>query len=185
MKRALLLKRIGALTPLIVLALLLAILGWFNFHKKPSYEPRAMIGKTVPAVALADLDDGSLQDLKTLAAAYDRPVVVNIFASWCVPCIAENPQLLALKDKGVPIIGIAWKDQPQDTRNFLNQHQSPYIRTLSDPEDRIGVQLGITGVPETFIVLPDGTITDKVAGPIVPQSVDSVYQAASKDGKIR
>ena len=178
-------KRILALTPLIVLALLLAVLGWFNFHKKPSYEPREMVGRSVPATALTDLDDGSAQDLKTLVAGYDRPVVVNIFASWCLPCVAENPQLLALKQKGVPIIGIAWKDQPQDTRNFLNQHQNPYVRTLSDPNDRIGLELGITGVPETFIVAPDGTITDKVAGPIVPQSVDSVYQAATKGGKIQ
>lgn len=178
-------KRVLALLPLIVLAGLLAVLGWFNFHKKQSYEPREMIGKSVPTQTLADLDDGSLQDLKTLAATYDRPIVVNIFASWCVPCIAENPQLLALKAKGVPIIGIAWKDQPQDTRNFLNQHENPYVRTLSDPDARIGVQMGITGVPETFIVMPDGTITDKVAGPIVPQSVDSVYQAATRDGKIR
>jgi cytochrome c biogenesis protein CcmG/thiol:disulfide interchange protein DsbE len=102
-----------------------------------------------------------------------------------VPCIAENPQLLALKAKGVPIIGIAWKDQPQDTRNFLNQHENPYVRTLSDPDARIGVQMGITGVPETFIVMPDGTITDKLAGPIVPQAVDSVYNAATKGGKIQ
>ncbi len=178
-------KRVLAFVPLIVLAGLLAVLGWFNFHKKPSYEPREMIGKSVPTQTLADLDDGSLQDLKTLAAAYDRPIVVNIFASWCVPCIAENPQLLALKAKGVPIIGIAWKDQPQDTRNFLNQHENPYVRTLSDPDARIGVQMGITGVPETFIVMPDGTISDKLAGPIVPQAVDSVYQAATKTGKLQ
>jgi cytochrome c biogenesis protein CcmG, thiol:disulfide interchange protein DsbE len=178
-------KRALALLPLIVLAGLLAVLGWFNFHKKPTYEPREMIGKSVPTQALADLDDGSLRNLRTLAASYNRPIVVNIFASWCVPCIAENPQLLALKDKGVPIIGIAWKDQPQDTRNFLNQHENPYVRTLSDPDARIGVQMGITGVPETFIVMPDGTITDKVAGPIVPQSVDSVYRAATRDGKIQ
>jgi cytochrome c biogenesis protein CcmG, thiol:disulfide interchange protein DsbE len=178
-------KRVLALLPLIVLACLLAVLGWFNFHKKPTYEPREMIGKSVPPERLADLDDGSLYDLKTLAATYDRPIVVNIFASWCVPCVAENPQLLALKEKGVPIIGIAWKDQPADTRNFLNQHENPYTRTLSDPDARIGVQMGITGVPETFIVMPDGTITDKLAGPIVPQSVDSVYQAATKSGKIQ
>lgn len=177
-------KRLLAFLPLVALALLLAVLGWFNFHKKPSYEPREMIGKSVPATALADLDDGSAQDLKTLVAGYDRPVVINIFASWCVPCIAENPQLLALKQQGVPIIGIAWKDQPQDTRNFLNQHNNPYVRTLSDPDARIGVALGITGVPETFIVMPDGTITDKVAGPIVPQAVESIHQAATKGGRI-
>ena len=177
-------KRILALLPLVLFAGLLAVLAWFNFHKKEQYEPRAMVGKSVPAIALADLDDGSTADLKTLVAGYDKPVIVNVFASWCVPCVAENPQLMALKARGVPIIGIAWKDEPQNTRNFLDQHDDPYVKTLSDPEGKMALALGISGVPETFIVSPDGTITDKVSGPIVPQTVERVY-AATKSGKIQ
>ncbi len=177
-------KRVLALLPLVLFAGLLAILAWFNFHKKEQYEPRAMVGKSVPALALADLDGGSTADLKTLVTGYDKPVIVNVFASWCVPCVAENPQLMALKARGVPIIGIAWKDEPQNTRNFLNQHDDPYVKTLSDPDGKMALGLGISGVPETFIVSPDGTITDKVSGPIVPQTVESVY-AATKSGKIQ
>jgi len=177
-------KRILALLPLVLFAGLLAVLAWFNFHKKEQYEPRAMVGKSVPAIALANLSDGTPHDLKTLVAGYDGPVIVNVFASWCVPCIAENPQLIALKARGVPIIGIAWKDEPQNTQRFLEQHDNPYVVTLSDPEGKMALGLGISGVPETFIVSPDGTITDKVSGPIVPQSVETVY-AATKSGKIK
>ncbi len=177
-------KRVLALLPLVLFAGLLAVLAWFNFHKKEQYEPRAMVGKSVPAIALVDLDDASPNDLKKLVSGYDKPVLVNVFASWCVPCVAENPQLMALKARGVTIIGIAWKDEPQNTRNFLNQHDNPYARTLSDPDGKMALGLGISGVPETFIVSPDGTITDKVSGPIVPQTVDSVF-AATKSGKVQ
>ena len=178
-------KRTLALLPLILFAGLLAVLAWFNFHKKEQYEPRAMVGQPVPVVALSDLDDGGSYDLKSLVAEYQGPVLVNVFASWCVPCLSENPQLMALKAKGVPIIGIAWKDAEKDTRNFLNQHDNPYVHTLSDPDGKLAVGLGISGVPETFVVQPDGTITDKVSGPVVPQSVDSVYAAVTKGQKLQ
>ncbi len=178
-------KRVLAFLPVVVFACLLGVLAWFNFHKKEHYEPRAMVGQPVPAIALADLDDGASYDLKSLVAGQPKPVLVNVFASWCVPCLSENPQLMALKAKGVTIIGIAWKDEAQNTRNFLDQHDNPYSHALSDPEGRMALGLGISGVPETFIVQPDGTISDKVTGPIVPQSVDSVYAAVTKGTKVQ
>ncbi len=178
-------KRVLALLPLALFAGLLAVLAWFNFHKKDRYEPTAMVGQSVPAVVLTDLDDGASYDLKTLAAGYKGPILVNMFASWCVPCLSENPQLMALKAKGVPIIGIAWKDAEKDTRNFLNQHDDPYVHTLSDPDGKMALALGISGVPETFVVQPDGTISGKIPGPVVPQSVDSVYAAVTKGQKLQ
>ena len=178
-------KRVLALLPLAVFAVLLAVLAWFNFHKKERYEPTAMVGQSVPSVVLTDLDDGGSYDLRTLAAGYKGPILVNMFASWCVPCLSENPQLMALKARGVPIVGIAWKDADKDTRNFLNQHDDPYVHTLSDPDGRMAVALGISGVPETFVVQPDGTISDKIPGPVVPQSVDSVYAAVTKGQKVQ
>ncbi len=178
-------KRFLAFLPVVIFALLLGVLAWFNFHKKEQYEPRAMVGKPVPEVVLADLDDGGNYSLKSLVAGSTKPVLVNVFASWCVPCLSENPQLMALKAKGVTIIGVAWKDEAQNTRNFLDQHDDPYLHALSDPEGKMALGLGISGVPETFIVQPDGTITDKISGPIVPQTVDAVYDAVSKGGKLQ
>ena len=173
-------KRLLAFAPLIVLAVLLAVLAWFNFHKRDRYEPRAMVGKSVPTVALTDLQDGSTVDLKSLAAAYGHPILVNVFASWCEPCRGENPELMALKQKGVTIIGVAWKDEAKNTITYLAQNDNPYARTLSDASSQAGLALGITGVPETFIVAPDGRITDKVGGPIVPNSLDEVEKALAK-----
>jgi len=169
-------KRLLFALPLVLFLGLLAVLGYYNFHKKASYEPRAMVGKSVPDIVLNDPQGGPSADLKSLLKGQTRPVLVNVFASWCVPCVAENPQLMALKAKGVTIIGIAWKDDAQNTLNFLAQHDNPYAKTLSDPNGDMALSLGISGVPETFIVAPDGTITDKITGPIVPDTLDSVLK---------
>ncbi len=173
-------RHLVAFAPLVVLAGLLAVLAWFNFHKRERYEPRTMVGKSVPAVALTDLQDGTQTDLKTLAATYDRPILVNVFASWCEPCRAETPELMALRQKGVTIIGVAWKDEARNTLNYLSQNDNPYARTLTDPTDQAGLALGISGVPETFIVTPDGRITDKIGGPIVPATLSEVEQALAR-----
>jgi cytochrome c biogenesis protein CcmG/thiol:disulfide interchange protein DsbE len=170
------LKRLIFALPLILFVGVLAVLAWYNFHKKAQYEPRAMVGKSVPAVVLDDVQGGPSSDLKSLLAGHSKPVLVNVFASWCVPCMAENPQLMALKARGVTIIGVAWKDKPQDTLNFLAQHDNPYVKTLTDTNGDMALGLGISGVPETFIVAPDGTITDKITGPIVPDTLDSVLK---------
>jgi len=170
-------KRLIAFAPLVLLAVLLTVLAWYNFHKRERYEPRTLVGHSVPAVALTDLQDGSQVDLKTLAAGYSHPILVNVFASWCEPCRGENPELMALKQKGVTIIGVAWKDEARNTINYLSQNDDPYARTLSDTSSQAGLALGITGVPETFIVAPDGRITDKVGGPIVPDTLGEVEKA--------
>ena len=171
------LKYILAFAPLVLLACLLAVLAWFNFHKRERYEPRAMVGQSVPTVALTDLQDGSQIDLKTLAAAYNHPILVNVFASWCEPCRGENPLLMELKRKGVVIVGVAWKDEAKNTITYLSQNDNPYARTLSDTTNQAGLALGISGVPETFVVSPDGRITDKVGGPIVPNTLEDVEKA--------
>ncbi len=170
-------KRLIAFAPLVLLAVLLGVLAWYNFHKRERYEPRTLVGHAVPTVALTDLQDGSQVDLKTLAAGYNHPILVNVFASWCEPCRGENPELMALKQKGVTIVGVAWKDEARNTITYLSQNDDPYARTLSDTSSQAGLALGITGVPETFIVAPDGRITDKVGGPIVPDTLGEVEKA--------
>ncbi len=173
-------KRALALLPLALFAGLLAILAWYNFHKKERFEPMAMVGHSVPALAITDLDTGGTASLKALAASYNHPILVNVFASWCTPCVAENPTLMALKSKGVVMIGVAWKDDPQNTLRFLAAHDNPYVKTLSDPDGKMGLDLGISGVPETYVVSPDGTITHKVPGPILPETVDEIEAALKK-----
>lgn len=177
-------KRILALIPLVLFVGLLGVLGYYNFHKKEQYEPRAMVGQSIPAVTLADLEDGKATKLTELVAGYKHPVLVNIYASWCEACLSEHALLLGLKDKGITVIGIAWKDDPKDTLKYLDQHGNPYSRTLSDSEGKVALALGVVGAPETFIVRPDGTISDKITGPIVPDTVASVEAAVKSGGKV-
>lgn len=173
-------KRLLAFLPLLALAGLLGVLGYYNLHKKPKYEPRAMVGKSLPEVTLAALSDQAPTDIVAVAKAYNRPVVLNMFASWCAPCAAENPELMTLKKQGVIIIGVAWKDDPKATQNFLNLHQDPYSVVLSDPDGKLALALGVTGVPESFIVQPDGTISEKIAGPILPETVPMVLETVKR-----
>ncbi len=85
-----------------------------------------------------------------------------------------------LKRRGVVIIGVAWKDEAKNTITYLSQNDNPYARTLSDTTNQAGLTLGISGVPETFVVAPDGRITDKVGGPIVPNTLGDVEKALAR-----
>lgn len=172
-------KRWLLAAPVVVLVALLAVLGYYNFHKKAEFAPRALVGKAVPERPLTDLKDGSAVTLKDLAGQYDQPILINVFASWCTPCLAEHPYLLDLKARGVVIIGINYKDTPINGLSYLNRHGDPYARILSDETGQMGLDLGISGVPETFVVGPDGRIIDKLSGPILPESVGAVYQSVS------
>ena len=104
-------------------------------------------------------------DLKT--AGVGRPMLVNVFASWCAPCRIEHPKLLALKARGIAVVGVAYKDEPVATRAFLDELGDPYAMVLVDGEGRAGLDLGISGVPETFAVDAMGRITAKQSGPLL------------------
>jgi len=177
-------KRLLLAAPLILLVGVLAVLGWYNFHKKAEYAPAELVGKPVPARALTDLRDGSLVTLSEVAKGYGKPVLVNVFASWCTPCQAEHPYLMDLKARGVVIIGIDHKDTPINGLSFINTHGDPYARILSDEDGQMGLDLGISGVPETFIVGPDGVVIDKITGPILPETAGAVYTAVTTGAKL-
>jgi cytochrome c biogenesis protein CcmG/thiol:disulfide interchange protein DsbE len=94
-------------------------------------------------------------------------MLVNVFASWCAPCRAEHPNLMALKARGVAVVGVAWKDDPVATRAFLDELGDPYSMVLVDRDGRAGLDLGITGVPETFAVNAMGQVVAKSSGPLI------------------
>jgi cytochrome c biogenesis protein CcmG/thiol:disulfide interchange protein DsbE len=156
-------KRFLALAPVGVLLALGLLFAFFGLRNDPRYLPRAMVGKPVPEVTLPTLADG-LPD--TMAAPGKGPYLINVFASWCAPCEIEAPILVALKEQGVPIIGIAYKDQPAKTQAFLARTGDPYVRVLVDQEGRAGIELGVSGVPETYLVDGSGRIVDKIAAPL-------------------
>jgi cytochrome c biogenesis protein CcmG, thiol:disulfide interchange protein DsbE len=158
-----------ALVPLVVLAALAVLfIGW-SLKRDPAVKPDALVGQTIPETVLPILTGTTPGpghvDLKT--AGVGKPMLVNVFASWCAPCRIEHPKLMALKARGVAVVGVAWKDQPADTRAFLDELGDPYAMVLVDQEGRAGLDLGITGAPETFAVDAMGKVVGKSAGPLV------------------
>ena len=153
-----------AALPLIVLVALGALFGLYALNRNPQVQPQALVGKPMPDLTLPDLDDGRSVRLRELTA--QGPVLVNFFASWCAPCEIEHPQLVALKGQQVRVVGIAYKDAPQNTQGFLTRLGDPFAQRLVDRDGRAGVELGVTGVPEGYVVGGDGVIIAKHTGPL-------------------
>ncbi len=156
-------KRWVAFAPLAVLALLAVLFAGYALKHDPKFIPAALVGKPLPDVALAGLDGGTPVPLR---AALQGPTFVNVFGSWCAPCAEESPTLLAMQAGGARIVGVAYKDKPAASRAFLQRYGNPFAAILNDPDGRAGVELGVSGVPETFLVAPDGMVLAKHSGPL-------------------
>jgi cytochrome c biogenesis protein CcmG/thiol:disulfide interchange protein DsbE len=165
------LKRTLAFAPLAALVLLAILFVGWSLRRDPNVKPDALVGQPLPAVSLTALSGGAPALLsETIDSRPGAVTVVNVFASWCAPCRVEHPQLMALKARGVRVVGVAWRDQPADTTAFLNELGDPFAAVLSDPEGRSGVELGISGVPETFLVDASGRVVAKASGPLVDEA---------------
>lgn len=165
-------KRLTPFIPLLALALIVMMAAALLLR---GGGPAATItageaGRPAPIYALARLGGGALMRNEDMRG---RTHIINMFASWCVPCRAEHPQLMALKARGVEIVGIAYKDQPSEASEFLAELGNPFRDVGLDPDGRFGLQLGIAGVPETFVVSADGRILAVHRGPLTPHIVQS------------
>ena len=167
-----------AVLPLAVLAALAALFGLYALHHDPQVQPTALVGKPAPDLALPSLVDGQPVRIRA-AAGRDGPALVNFFASWCAPCEVEHPVLMGLKDQGVRIVGVAYKDEPAKTRRFLARLGDPFAEVLADRDGRAGVEFGTTGVPETYLVAPDGKILAKHTGPLTPDEARKLVGKAA------
>ena len=139
-----------------------------------------MIGKPIPEFALPEALPGR-EGVVSAGFASGQPRVLNVFASWCLPCIAEAPQLLALEQRGIPIDAIAIRDRPEDIAKFLDRWGDPYQRIGADTDSRVQMALGSSGVPETFVVDGRGIIRYQHIGDIRPEHVPEIlaaYEAA-------
>lgn len=138
----------------------------------PKGVPSALIGKPVPDFALPPLESSGLPGLSAAdIRAFGRPVLVNYWASWCVPCVIEHPQLMRLKAEGLPILGINYKDKPEAAQKFLTDRGNPFARLGRDEPGRVAIDWGVYGVPETYLVDREGIIRWRWAGPITPEVV--------------
>lgn len=162
-------KRIAFIVPA-VLFLVLAVAFWWGLGHDPSIVPSALIDKPAPAFKLPPLEEEnpglSEQDLKGQVS------LVNVFASWCLPCRAEHPILMRLAEDDVTIFGLNYKDKPEDARNWLGRLGDPYNQIGVDLDGRVSIDWGIYGVPETFVVDSSGRIRYKHIGPMAPYDLE-------------
>lgn len=157
-------RRLWALAPIILLVgLIVAALVALSGGGRDDKFASGLIGKPVPAYELAPLGDGAPV---TPATFRGKRHLVNFFASWCVPCRYEHPLLMELKGRGVPIVGVAYKDAPEKTRAFIAAEGDPFAAIGQDPTGRLGIELGISGVPETFVIDEAGVIVALHRGPL-------------------
>lgn len=156
--------RAGLFIPLGVFVLFAAILGW-GLTSDPKTVPSTLLGKPVPEF---DLPPVKGRELGLASKNLQGKVsLVNVFASWCTACLQEHPIFMQLqKDGTVPLHGLNYKDTPDAAAKWLDKHGDPYTRTGADTNGRVGIEWGVYGVPETFLVGKDGRIHFKQIGPL-------------------
>lgn len=135
--------------------------------------PSKLVGKPMPVFALPSALPGK-PGLSSADLANGQPHLVNVFASWCLPCIAEAPQLRQLAEAGVPVYGIAIRDTPEDLARFVERNGDPYRAIGGDKNSSVQIALGSSGVPETFIVDGRGIIRKQIIGDIKAEDVPGV-----------
>jgi cytochrome c biogenesis protein CcmG/thiol:disulfide interchange protein DsbE len=175
-------RRWLVMLPLIGFGILAALFLVRLFGGDPSKIPSALIGRPAPQTMLPALDgllrDGAAVPGLDPAVFKGKVSVVNVWASWCVPCHDEAPLLTELgKDKRLQLVGINYKDAPDNARRFLGRYGNPFSIVGVDGNGRASIEWGVYGVPETFVVGRDGTIVYKLVGPVTPQNVDRVLKA--------
>jgi cytochrome c biogenesis protein CcmG, thiol:disulfide interchange protein DsbE len=174
-------RRILVLLPL-ALFLSLAALFYVRLGAgDASHIPSALIGRDAPATDLppvAGLESGG-KSIPGLAAGDFKGAVtvLNIWASWCVPCQDEAPLLMRLaRDQRIRLVGINYKDQADNARRFLGRYGNPFVASGADVSGRAAIEWGVYGVPETFIIGRDGRIAYKLVGPVTPDNIEQVLK---------
>jgi cytochrome c biogenesis protein CcmG, thiol:disulfide interchange protein DsbE len=163
--------RLFALVPLLAAVGLVIGLAWPILEgRNPQKLPSVLLDKPVPAFDLPALEPGepglASGDLK------GKPVLVNVFASWCAPCRSEIPRLAGMAADGVTVYGLAYKDDPAATRQFLATLGNPYSRVGVDRNGRTAIEFGVYGVPETYVVDANGVIRHRHVGEVTDRVAD-------------
>lgn len=162
---------------LLPLAIFLTLAGVFLTQllsgRDISAVPSALLGEPAPKTGLPPLEGISLPGIDTEQFA-DKVTLLNVFASWCAPCREEHPVLMALaQDDRFRIVGLNYKDKPENARRFLGDLGNPYDAVGTDEAGRSAIDWGVYGVPETFLIGKDGKIAFKHVGPLTVQSVQA------------
>ena len=170
--------RIGlAILPLIVLVGLIAVFAG-QMGRSTSFVPSALIDKPVPQFTLDPVEGLDQPGFAAADLSGQGVVVVNVFASWCVPCRAEHPFLMDLAQEDIVLYGLNYDDPAENARAFLAELGNPYAAIGADRDRRVGIEWGVYGVPETFIIDNAGIIRFKHVGPITEESYETLLLPA-------
>lgn len=173
-------RAIAAFPVLIALVFGAFFLWGLNPDRDPNAVPSMLISQPAPEFVLPAVDGVGVPGLsRGDLSGNPAPVLVNFFASWCVPCRAEHAVLTRMAERdGVRLFGVNYKDKPKDARAWLGKLGNPYERIGSDLNGRAGIEWGISGVPETFIISGNGTVLYRYVGPIVGVDAEEKFAAA-------
>jgi cytochrome c biogenesis protein CcmG/thiol:disulfide interchange protein DsbE len=177
-------RRTLLLIPLLAFMALAALFLFRLGAGDPNRIPSALIGRPVPQSELPGVEGLLLRDGQKMpglspALFAGQVTLVNVWASWCVPCHDEAPLLERLAQDGrFQIVGINYKDQPDNARRFIGRYGNPFVAVGADPNGRAAIDWGVYGVPETFVVGRDGRIAYKLVGPITEDNLAAVLMPA-------
>lgn len=153
-----------------VIFIILAVFLFIGLNLNPREVPSPLVGKPAPAFVLPQLHVSSKQF--SPSEMRGKVWLLNVWASWCVSCEAEHPVLMELARQNiVPILGLDYKDKREAALNVLEQRGDPYVLTVSDIEGRTGIDYGVYGVPETYVIDKQGVIQYKQIGPVTPENL--------------
>lgn len=170
------------LLPPLIFAGLAATFYLGMMRDDPDGLPTAFAGRPAPTMTLTALGDTPPPTDETLRAGGVK--LVNFWASWCAPCRAEHPLLEQLAAEGVEIVGVNYKDQPGNALGFLDELGDPFAYKGADTSGRMGLNWGLYGVPETFVLNADGTILTRLAGPITASNLESTIRPALEAAQV-
>ncbi len=156
----------------------LALLFWRGLAGDPAAIPSALIGKPVPEFSLPAIAGLSVPGFDSASLKAGKVTVINVWASWCVPCRLEHPLLMELgKRTDIRLVGLNYKDEPENARRFLGTMGQPFAAIGADEAGRAAVDWGVYGVPETFIVDGTGIIRFKQVGPLSEEALNGPFAA--------
>lgn len=162
--------------PLVVAGGFLTMALWGMKRDNPDALPSALIGQQAAAVQLTPL--GDLPGFSQADLADGKVKIVNFWASWCAPCRAEHPNLMRLREEGLPIYGVNYKDKPEAALAFLSELGNPFQRAGADESGRMGIDWGLYGVPESFVIDGEGKVLLRFPGPITERALEAEIRPA-------
>ena len=174
-------KRMMLWLPLAAFAVLFAVVASGLFRPSDHLVHSQMVGKPLPQFSLPKMVPEA-PGLASVTFADGKPRLLNVFASWCIPCMAESPQLLALQRQGVEIDAIAVRDTPQNVEGFLKRFGNPYARIGDDRQSAVQLALGSSGVPETYVIDGKGRIVEQHIGDVRADDIPDLLAALKKAG---